>query len=55
MKKILRLIGSFLLLILVVIIGFLILTKSSSLRKITIDSQSTIYRSINGTPSENMT
>ena len=54
MKKILKLIGSFLLLIVVVIIGFVILTKSSSPRKITIDSQSTIYRSLNGTPSENL-
>ncbi len=55
MKKILKLIGSFLLLIVVVILGFAILTKSSSPRKITIESQSTIYRSLNGTPSENLT
>ena len=55
MKKILKLIGSFLLLVVVVIIGFIILTKPSSPRKITIGSQSTIYRSLNGTPSENLT
>ena len=55
MKKILKIIGGFLLLIVVVIFGFIILTKSSSPRKITIDSQSTIYRSLNGTPSENLT
>jgi hypothetical protein len=55
MKKILKLIGSFLVLIVVVILGFIILTKPSTPRKITIDSQSTIYRSLNGTPSENLT
>jgi len=55
MKKILKLIGIFLLLIVVVIIGFTIFTKPSSPSKITIGSQSTIYRSLNGTPSENLT
>ena len=55
MKKKLKLIGSFLLLVGVIIIGFAILTKSSSPRKITIGSQSIIYRSLNGTPSENLT
>jgi hypothetical protein len=55
MKKKLRLIGSFLLLVGVVILGFAILTTSSSPRKITIGSQSIIYRSLNGTPSENLT
>jgi len=55
MKKKLRLIGSFLLLVGVVVLGFAILTKSSSPRKITIGSQSIIYRSLNGTPSENLT
>jgi len=55
MKKKLRLIGIFLLAVILVIIGFAILTKSSSPRKITIGSQSIIYRSLNGTPSENLT
>ena len=55
MKKILMLIGGILLLIVVVILGFMILSKPSLPRKITIGSQSTIYRSINGTPSENLT
>jgi hypothetical protein len=55
MKKILKLIGIFLLVVMLVIIGFAILTKSSSPRKITIGSQSIIYRSLNGTPSENLT
>jgi len=55
MKKILKLIGVFLLVVMLVIIGFLILTKSSSPRKITVGSQSIIYRSLNGTPSENLT
>jgi len=54
MKKILKLIASFLLLIVVVILGFIIFTNPSSPRKITIDSQSIIYRSLNGTPSENL-
>lgn len=55
MKKILKLLGIFLLLVVVVIIGFLILTKSSSPHKVTIGSQSIIYRSLNGNPSENLT
>lgn len=55
MKKILKLIGGFLLLIVVVILGFIILTKPSSPHKITIGSQSIIYRTLNGTPSENLT
>ena len=55
MKKILKLIGIFLLVVMLVILGFIILTKPSSPRKITIDSQSIIYRSLNGTPSENLT
>ena len=55
MKKILKIIGIFLLLIVVVILGFAILTKSSSPQKITIGSQSTIYRVLNGTPSDNLT
>ncbi len=55
MKKILKLIGSFLLIIVVIIVGFIIFTKPSSPHKITIGSQSIIYRSLNGTPSENLT
>ena len=55
MKKILKLIGSFLLLVIMAIAGYLILTKSSIPPKITKGSQSIVYRSVNGTPSENMT
>lgn len=55
MKKILKLTGGFLLLLLIVVIGYLILTKSSASQKITNGSQSVIYRSLNGNPSENMT
>ena len=54
MKKILKLIGGFLLLIVVIIFGFIFFTKPSLPIKKTIDSQSIIYRSLNGTPSENM-
>lgn len=54
MKKILKLTGIFLLLVVVVLVGFLILTKATIPHKITIDSQSTIYRALNGTTSENL-
>lgn len=54
MKKILKLAGIFLLLLVAVLIGFLALTKSTIPPKITNDSQSIIYRSLNGTPSENL-
>jgi hypothetical protein len=55
MKKLLTLIGSLLLVVILIIIGFVILTKSPTPRKISIGSQSTIFRSLNGTPSENLT
>ncbi|NWG29581.1 MAG: hypothetical protein HXY48_13765 [Ignavibacteriaceae bacterium] len=54
MKKIIKLTGIFLLLVVVVLIGFLILTKSAIPHKITTDSQSTIYRALIGTQSENL-
>ena len=54
MKKILKIIGIFLLLLVGVVTGYLILTNASVSQKITNGSQSTIYRSLNGTPSENM-
>lgn len=54
MKKKLKLIVSFLLLLILVVAGYLILTKSSIPIKITKNSQSIVYRSLNGTPSENM-
>jgi hypothetical protein len=55
MEKILKLIGIFLLLLIVSIVGYLILTQSSTPPKITKGSQSIVYRSLNGTPSENLT
>lgn len=55
MKKILNLLGLFLLLLIVFIIGYLILTRSSLLPKTIQGSQSIVYRSLNGTPSENLT
>lgn len=55
MKKILILVGSFLLLAVLVIIGIIIFTKPSLPQKVTINSQATIYRSLNGAPSENLT
>jgi len=55
MKKILIFAGSLLLLAVLVIIGIIIFVKPSLPNKVTIGSQSTIYRSLNGTPSENLT
>jgi uncharacterized protein (DUF362 family) len=55
MKKILKLIGSLLLIVILLFIGYLIFTKSSTPPKITNSSQSIIYRALNGTPSENIT
>ncbi len=55
MKKILKLIGSLLLIVISLMIGYIILTKSSTPPKITNSSQSIIYRALNGTPSENIT
>lgn len=55
MKKILRLIGSLILLLVIVIIGFIIITKPSTPHKVTVSSQSIIYRVLNGSPSENLT
>jgi len=55
MKKILKLVGIFLLLVVVVTLGYLILTKSSTPHKITKGSQSIIFRSLNGNPPENLT
>jgi hypothetical protein len=54
MKKILKLIGIILLLPIVAIAGYLILTESSIPPKITKGFQSIVYRSVNGTPSENI-
>lgn len=55
MKKILIFAGSLLLSAVLVIIGIIIFVKPSLPNKVTIGSQSTIYRSLNGTPSENLT
>lgn len=55
MKKILKLVVGFLVLITLSIAGFLILSKPALPHKITEGSESVIYRSLNGAPSENMT
>lgn len=54
MKKILKILAIFLLLLIAFAAGYLILTRSSLPPKITQGSQSIVYRSLNGTPSENM-
>jgi hypothetical protein len=54
MKKILKLFAFLLLLLIVFVVGYLILTKSSIPHKITTGSKSIVYRSVNGTPSENI-
>lgn len=55
MKKILKLLLFILFLFIVFVAGYLFLTRSSLPPKITQDSQSIVYRSLNGTPPENMT
>lgn len=55
MKKILKLITVFFLLTTIILLTYLFLTKASVQGKITNGSQSIIYRSINGNPSENIT